>query len=298
MALLYDAALPSALKEVQRWFAGIITRPIDGESKMMPISPAGRPLVSEACDYIAASPFLAPHERIEIYNQQYWWRLFSVMQEAFPLVTRLFGCHDFNKTIATPYLLQNPPDHWSLFFLGHRLPEWLKENYHCEDRELILAATQLDDAFCKGYLAVHHSMAYDSDDKDNITHAHAMLETPMYLQRHITLFCWPWDLMAFRIAFLKEEPDHWVDNDFPNMDNAGPFHYILYRNKNNNMVWEAITAAEHHVLALFPENPSIAQVCQALERGCNEALYAEISINLEKWIQKWLIKGWLSLKQA
>lgn len=298
MVLQYDEALPPALGEVQRWFASIITRPIDSDSKMMPISPAGRSMVSEARDYIAASPFLKPHERIELYNQQYWWRLFSAMQEAFPLVTRLFGFHEFNNAIAMPYLLANPPDHWSLFLLGHRLPGWLAESYHREDRELVLAAAELDDAFCKGYLAVHRPLTQDSDggasgDRDAAAYAHAMLEAPMHLQRHSTLFSWPWDLMAFRIAFLKQEPDHWVDNDFPSMDKAGPFCYILYRNRNNNMAWELLTAAEHHVLALFSTHPSIALVCQALESCGDEVLYVEISANLEKWIQKWLARAWL-----
>lgn len=296
MALQYDKELPAALAQIQRWFASIITRPIDGDSKMMPISPSGIPMMSEASEYIAPSPFLKPHERMELYNQQYWWRLFSAMQEAFPLLARLFGLHDFNNAIAMPYLLENTPDHWSLFLLGHRLPGWLEESYHREDRELVLAAAQLDDAFCRGYLAVHVPMAKDSYGlvTDAAAYAQAMLEAPMHLQQHCTLFSWPWDLMAFRIAFLKQEPDHWVDNDFPSMDKAGPFCYILYRNRNDNMAWELLAAAEHKVLALFSANPSIALVCQALESCSDEALYAEISANLEKWIQKWLARGWLT----
>lgn len=108
--MTFDAKVPFKLKKTQLWFGSIIGRPIDEDSKMNPISPAGQPIEIEACDFIRPSPTLRPAQRIQIYNQQYWWRLLSSMHETFPLVTRLFGYHDFNKIIAIPYLVKFPPE--------------------------------------------------------------------------------------------------------------------------------------------------------------------------------------------
>src|SRR4051812_44875922 len=109
--MAFDAAVPTQLKRMQEWFASIITRPVDEESRINPLSPEGVPMEQEACRYITPSATLLPAQRIQIYNQQYWWRLLSIMHELYPLVTRLFGHRDFNQTIAIPYLVKYPPSH-------------------------------------------------------------------------------------------------------------------------------------------------------------------------------------------
>jgi hypothetical protein len=133
--MTFDSKVPTLLKETQEWFGSIISRAIDGNSQMNPISPTGRPMREEAWDHIRPSPTLQPAQRIQIYNQQYWWRLVNTLQESFPLVTRLFGFHAFNFTIAMPFLLKYPPNDWTLNSLGDRLPRWIEEEYKADDRQ-------------------------------------------------------------------------------------------------------------------------------------------------------------------
>ncbi|MCE5319184.1 MAG: DNA-binding domain-containing protein, partial [Parachlamydia sp.] len=153
--MTYDSKVPTPLKETQQWFGSIIARPVDGNSCMDPISPSGQPIQVEASQYIRPSPTLQPAQRIQIYNQQYWWRLLNALQESFPLVTRLFGCHDFNISIGMPYLQKYPPCHWTLNVLGDNLPAWVEEYYSDDDRKLIRDAALIDCAFCHSFTAAH-----------------------------------------------------------------------------------------------------------------------------------------------
>ena len=145
--LEYDTKVPNRLKNTQEWFASIITMPIDENSKMNPVSPRGISMKEEAKQYIRPSHALEPHQRIEIYNQQYWWRLLSTLHDIFPFVSRLFGFELFNLTIGMHYLNKYPPIHWSLNDLGTRMPQWVEEEYHEEDRHLILNAVRIDCAY-------------------------------------------------------------------------------------------------------------------------------------------------------
>ena len=133
----YDEHVPSLLKREQQWFGSIISRPIDVDSKMNPMSPSGIPMEVEAAEHITPSPTLRSAQRIQIYNQQYWWRLLNTLHDIFPLTTRLFGYQDFNRTIGMPYLTKYPPCHWSLTLIGERLERWVEEDYHAGDKELV-----------------------------------------------------------------------------------------------------------------------------------------------------------------
>src|SRR5690606_39116743 len=125
------------LKELQYWFAEIISRPIDMDNKINPITPSGKPIEEEAAKYIIPSSTLTPGQRMEIYNQQFYWRLLDILHETFPLLARLFGYRDFNEKLGFPYISTHLPDHWSLNQLGKRLPRWIEQHYHYMDKELV-----------------------------------------------------------------------------------------------------------------------------------------------------------------
>ncbi len=105
-----NISIPPGLKSVQEWFGNVISSPLEDNNYIKTIAPSGYLIAEEAARYIIPTPNLRAHQRIQIYNQQYWWRLLKAMHESFPLVTRLFGYHAFNETIAIPYLYKYPQD--------------------------------------------------------------------------------------------------------------------------------------------------------------------------------------------
>lgn len=287
----YDLSVPSRLKKTQQWFASIITRAIDEDSRMNPIAPSGQPMEQESAVYIAPSPTLKPAERIQIYNQQYWWRLLSTLHESFPLVTRLFGYHDFNQLIAVPYLLKYPPNHWSLNCLGDRLPRWVDEEYKNQDKLLISHAASIDWALGDSFVAPDEAVEQDLS---------TFSDKPLHLHSSVHLFEMPYDLFQFRAEFLKEDPDYWVEHDFPQLihEPEGQLaFYIVFRNSQNNVEVEKLSKGEYLVLRQFAAGATVDALCDWLDEQKDANLCSEASQKLHLWFQRWIAHQWLVCKR-
>lgn len=291
--MTFDAKVPSRLKKAQMWFGSIVGRPIDEDSRMNPISPSGQPMEIEACDHIRPSPTLRPAQRIQIYNQQYWWRLLNSMHETFPLVTRLFGYHDFNRLIAIPYLVKYPPDHWSLNELGARFVKWVEEAYDENDKELILDAAKVDWAFSHSFCAVQKTPILISN-LPREGDPESLLDRKIYLQEHVHLFEMNYDLFSFRVEFLKQEPEYWIDHDFPQLKKEKLYHFVLFRNQALDIEWMDVSAGEYLLLTLFRNSATIDEACQLLEQQ-DPAIYDEAKGNLHRWFQRWIMQRLLTL---
>lgn len=287
--MTFDTKVPEELKKTQEWFASIITRPIDPESKMMPISPSGNKLSEEAKQYIVPSHSLKPDERIEIYNQQYWWRLLSVLHENFPLVTRLFGYYEFNQTIGFPYLVKYPPSDWSLNFLGNSLSKWVEEDYHEDDKELIRNAVNVDYAY---------NLSFFAAKKQPINFETANLEElsskMLTLQPHVHLFKLDSNLFKLRADMYDETPEYWLENEFPKVE-KGDFHFILYRNHHNYVLVDALSSVAYQILLSFKEGASIDSVCEWLETQDEETCKVALE-NMQAWFRDWSALQLLILK--
>lgn len=288
--MAFDTTVPFKLKEVQLWFASIITRPIDCNSQMMPISPTGNSMKVEASQYITPSPTLRPAQRIELYNQQYWWRLLSALHDSFPLVTRLFGYSDFNHTIGFPYLVAHPPSHWSLNALGDFLPQWLEQHYEASDKKLVYDAALLDWAYNKNFV-VKQLQPLQAEGSDNDNAIQELYSTTLSLQPSIELLYFDYELFSYRQEFLKEEPEFWIDNPFPLLEKK-PLWSVLYRSSDNNIYWQEVSKGEYLLLQRFKDGTSIEELCEWLEDQPEE-LTAEASEQLHVWLQRWISQQWL-----
>ena len=283
MKQVFDESAPSKLKTTQQWFASIITRPIDVNSHMNPISPSGVDMEEEAFEFIIPSPRLRPAQRIQLYNQQYWWRLFTILQDSFPLLTRLFGYSDFNQLIATPYLTKFPPNSWSLAHLGDTLPLWVEKFYTENDRTLVLDVAHLDASLNEAFYTKHfNTLAKDTD----------LNTKTLYLQPHIYLHQFRYHLFNFRNEMLKQEVDYWLDHDFPKLPHDKEHFFIVFRNVHNNVSWEAIPGPAYKLLQIFNNGATIDQACEWVENQ-EEELCEAISNNLHIWLQEWAFRQWL-----
>lgn len=284
--------LTYSIKSTQEWFASIIANRLGENDTIQAYAPSGTLIAEEAARYITPSPTLRPHQRIQIYNQQYWWRLLNTLHSNFPLVTRLFGTHAFNEEIGIPYLLKYPPNHWSLTVLGERLPKWIEESYHEPDQSLIYNAACLDWAFMISFIAPQ----YPPLDLSNLIQGNpeSLLSYTFFLQPHIHLFTWEYDLLAFRGSFLKHDADYWVEHRFPQLPKGKTYRFILYRNSKNNIAWRVITLGEYLLLDRFKTGSSITAACEYIEAQ-EASLYEQVAEHLQKWLQEWTQAGWLTL---
>lgn len=293
--MTFDPTVPTKLKQTQKWFAGIITRPIDQDSRMNPISPKGKPMEDEAWDFIKPSPTLRPAQRIELYNQQYWWRLLSVMQENFPFLTRLFGYQEFNRAIAFPYIVKSPSSHWSLNRLGSNLLKWIDKEYQASDKELISIAATLDWAYCCSFSAAEsaplrlNNLPIEGD-------VDSLLKVKLYLQPHIKLFSYKADYFQLRFDMLTQSVEHWIENDFPLLASENKkYYFILFRDKKTNLVWNQLSEAEYTLLSRFQKGATIDECCDWLEKQRKKSL-KEANEYIPQWFKEWVAKRWLTLE--
>jgi Putative DNA-binding domain len=280
----YDDRVPIALKETQEWFASIITRPIDDNSQMNPRSPSGIPMTVEAQKYIIPSPTLTPDKRIQLYNQQYWWRLLSILHDNFPLTTRVFGYYDFNKMIGVPYLEKYPPKHWSLNHLGDLLPKWVREEYHEKDKALIQEAIDTDWAYVNGFFAGEYP--FEKGNENDI------LNKTLSLQPHLSLHSITHRLLPFRDVMIEREPEYWKNNKFPHLESSTHYFFVIYRNKQYNLAWSEIDEPQFLLLSQFRRGLSISEACKWLEKQ-QQSIQSAANRQLHVWFQEWTVHRWL-----
>lgn len=282
----YDPNVPPLLKKTQQWFGSIISRPIDEDSRMNPISPSGLPMEEEAFEHIAPSPTLRPAQRIQIYNQQYWWRLLNCLHESFPLVVRLFGYHDFNQTIAIPYLCKYPPDTWAINALGANLSKWIEEEYQAEDKILVGNSVAVDWAFNEAFICNKFEPATD---------VAVVSEKTVYLQPYVTLFAMDYDLFAFREIMIKQKPEHWVDNPFPELLKGEKRFFALWRNQHNDISWDEIPEGAYALLGQMNKGSTIDALCEWLENAPDK-MRSEAETHLPSWFQQWTLRQLLTVE--
>lgn len=286
--LEFDSKLPAALAEVQKWFGGVITQPLQDNNTIAAIAPSGISITVEAKRYIQPSSALQSYERIQIYNQQYWWRLLTIMQENFPLVTRLFGYHDFNNAIAIPYLCAFPPHHFSLNCLGDRLLPWLKRHYRKKDRKLVYDAALVDSIYLHSFVTKSNAPLHLEENSE------AFLSEKLFLQPHVTLIELPYALLSFRKELLKQEPDYWIETPFPKLKKETA-RYLIFRTRHNMIAWKELAICEFTLLQRFKKGSTVDAACLWLEKQSIE-IRAEAEAALQNWFREWTLQGLLSLE--
>jgi len=114
----------SELLELQRRVAAAILHPLTRSETMPRRRKDGTSNQREAEAIIKPNDRLTSFERLEIYNRQYWFRLYSSFEEDFPGLKAIVGNAKFEK-LMRDYLTDCPSESFTLRNLGSQLEEWL-----------------------------------------------------------------------------------------------------------------------------------------------------------------------------
>ena len=128
----------SELLELQRRVAAAIMHPLTREETMPKRRRDGVSNASEADQYIKPNDRLTSFERLEIYNRQYWFRLYSCFEEDFPGLKAILGATKFER-LMRDYLTECPSQSFSLRNLGSQLESWLLAHPECLEPRTRLA---------------------------------------------------------------------------------------------------------------------------------------------------------------
>jgi len=119
----------SELLELQRRVATAIMHPLTGQETMPRRRRDGVSNLAEAETFIKPNDRLSSFERLEIYNRQYWFRLYSSFEEDFPGLAAVIGRKRFDR-LMRDYLTDCPSQSFTLRDLGSRLESWLLAHLH------------------------------------------------------------------------------------------------------------------------------------------------------------------------
>jgi hypothetical protein len=112
----------------------------------------GRRNQAEADQIIKPNDRLSSFERLEIYNRQYWFRLYTCFEEDFPGLRAIVGRRKFEGLMRS-YLTDCPSTSFSLRNLGSRLETWLEGHREWIDprAELALDMVRLEWAHIESF---------------------------------------------------------------------------------------------------------------------------------------------------
>ena len=111
----------SGLSQLQRAITGALMKPLTADDHMQ------RSNAAVAARFIKPNDRLTAFERLQIYNQQYWWRLLGAFGEDFGGLRAVLGEKKFDR-LATAYLEAHGSTSWTLRNLGANLTAFLESH--------------------------------------------------------------------------------------------------------------------------------------------------------------------------
>ena len=115
------------LEQLQRAVFEVTRQPLTPSERMRPRLPDGRSVREIANALIKPNDRMTSFERLQVYNQQYWFRIMGSLSEDFPGLRSLIGERKFEK-LAVAYLNECPSESFTLRNLGSRLEAWLRKH--------------------------------------------------------------------------------------------------------------------------------------------------------------------------
>jgi hypothetical protein len=115
------------LEQLQREVFEIIRQPLAADDRMRERTLDGKSTQEIAEKIIKPNDRLTSVERLQIYNQVYWYRILSSLAEDFPGLRAIIGQENFDRLLVA-YLTECPSQSFTLRNLGSRLETWLGEH--------------------------------------------------------------------------------------------------------------------------------------------------------------------------
>ncbi len=275
-----QVAPPEGLRRLQEEFGRAARAPLSFAGGRMRSLPDAYP--ESATDAVRPRGRQTPRERLAIYNEQYWYRLLTVLQENFPLLARTLGFWEFNQ-LATEYLIAHPSRDPSLDGLAWNLPAFLRGNRRfATPRNLQIAAVDL------AALRAFHAPARENFDPGRLSpqEAAALESMPMELQPWLSLVEEDWNLTACRQAVLEGT------GSAPEFREAKGY-WVAYRHEGA-VAWGALEPAAFLLLSALAAGETLAEACESVDRALPDAEAERFAGNLAAWFAEWTSLGWFA----
>ena len=284
------------LADIQRAMAHAVMRPLTPGEGMQ------RANAGTANEIIKPNDRLDSFERLQIYNQQYWWRLLGNFSEDFHGLRAVIGQRKFDR-LATAYLESCPSMSWSLRDLGEKLESFIAEHPHfvAPHEKLALEMVRVEWA---------RIVAFDGPERPRLDPARIAKVAPeklkIGLQPYITLIEM-WHPIDDLLGSLKESAI-----ETGSVSNAvaatrtrrrkrllarprkAPLYLAVHRHELA-VYYKRLDPAAYCILTGLRDGKTLDDACANALAGSKE-LPEQSAAKVQAWFANWMRLGWLSVR--
>lgn len=287
------------LEQLQRAVFEVTRQPLTPSEKLRPRLPDGRSIRDIANSLIKPNDRMSAFDRLEVYNQQYWFRLLGSISEDFPGLRSLIGERKFEK-LAVAYLNECPSESFTLRNLGSRLEAWLRKHseYVAGLERVAIDMVRLEWADIE---------AFDGEELPRLTAADSENlngETVLRLQPNLQLLdlAFPVDELLFRARGIDTKSDT-VSNavlKFPrssrihrsSLPRAKKIYLAVYR-LNGTVYFKRLTREGITLLRALGEGKPLEEALEVALLRSRLSL-TRLSVLVQEWFQNWSSLGWFA----
>jgi hypothetical protein len=266
---------------------------------MSPRLPDGRSTRRIANAIIKANDRLTSSERLEIYNQQYWYRLLACLAEDFVGLRAIIGERKYDK-LAVAYLTDCPSQSFSLRNLGHRLEWWLRQH-----TEFVVGAERI--AVDMVRLEWAEIEAFDGGELPPFAPKALRLlngDSVFRLQPHLQLLDLDYPVDDLLLKIRRETPEtDIVSNavlEFPRKSKSRRLalpqprkvNLVVYRLKHT-VYLKRLTRDAFALVRALGQGKSLAEAIEASLDGRRRSV-DDFGLRLRKWFENWAALGWFA----
>lgn len=289
----------AALVDVQSRFAAAVMRPLSPDWQMQPVWTDGTPSADVMSAFIKPNDRMTSLQRLELYNRQYWYRLFDVMYEDYPGMAAILGEKRFNA-FCEAYLVRHPSRSGLLRNLGRHLDTFIQK---CPE----LTAPDTSAIFDMARFEWSQIVAFDGATRPPLTPDDLLGRDPavttLTLQPYITLLSFNHAVDHLLIAVKKQSLRSEASNA-----TEGPTYthrrrrrpkpeavkLVVHRLQNTVFV-KRLEVPAYEILRALQEKATISE---AIERAIAESDSEDATwpSRIQEWFQLWMSFGWFCRK--
>jgi len=270
-----DTAAPVRLAAVQRLMARAIMRPLGPRQRMQ------HDQAAVASAIIKRNDRLSSFSRLQIYNQQYWWRLQDAFTEDFPGLRAILGARRFER-MRDAYLASYGSTSWNLRDLGQHLESFLREHPALVAPQGAIALDMVRGEWAR-------AAAFDGAENPRLDPQSLAGRDPsalrIGLQPYLTLLevSHPIDKILARVK---------QGSRIRPVASFGRPIYLAVHRQEFSVYYKRLQPGKFHLLAALRAGSPLATACsEALKKsGDNRSRFGE---KIEAWFSRWMQLGWL-----
>lgn len=285
------------LIDMQRAFASAVMEPLTPSGNTVRTRKDGRATRDVLAPLVKPNDRLTSIERLEIYNKQYWFRLFDCLYEDFPGVRAVLGARRFDAMMRA-YLEAHPSQSYTLRDLGRCFAKFLETQSERLGRNADLAVdvAKLEWANIVAFDGPSHAPLAPGAEVDPAS-------TRLILQPNIAVLACRYPVDEYLLAVKRGADDsHEVAS---NAVTAAPTRvssarvsrprpaaaFIVVHRQENTVYYKRVTAAAHAALLALSRGATIARACERAFPHVRPG--DDFAVQVQEWFAAWMALGWL-----